>query len=742
MTSTRSSLWVRGDPDGALARLVRRAAGAAARRPRMMIVFWLVFVVGCVAAGAMTGTQSLTDSEAGTGESARADARIAAAGLERPASESILVRSGDPARTRAAAAALEARLDRPPEVGAVRGPDGTSALSTAGGRIALVQVALRGDPDDAADNVAPVETAVSEVARAYPEVTFQEAGDGTIDKTVEETIEDDLRRAEMISLPIIAVVLVFAFGALVAASVPLLLGVTSVAAALGVAGVISQVAPSYQSTGALVVLIGLAVGVDYSLFYIRREREERRAGKGPRAALDATAATVGRAVAVSGLTVMVALGGLLLTGLAVFTSMALATIVVVGVSVVGSVTVLPAVLALLGNRVDKGRIPFLGRRRPGAGRGAWARLAGAVTRRPAAALVTAVCVLGALAVPAFDLHTASADESAFPADTPVVVANRAIERAFPGAPSDAQLVVTGRGLDAPGAQQRLLALGERAIEVTGGRGSVRVEPSRDGRTAVVSVPMPDRGFEAAKERIDALRNRVAPTAGQVAPGAEVLVTGEAANSTDFTDRLSTSTPIVLAAVLGLALVLLIAAFGSLALAAAVVGLNLLSVAAAYGVLVAVFQHDWAEGLLDFTSTGTIADWLPLFAFVILFGLSMDYTILVLERIREARRAGRSARAAAAEGVAATAGTVTSAAIIMVAVFSVFATMQFADFKQLGVGLGVAVLLDATIVRGVALPAAVTLIGERRWRVPPRTGAPPSRDDSTRAPVLASGSGAR
>jgi uncharacterized membrane protein YdfJ with MMPL/SSD domain len=742
MASTRSALRVRRDSDGVLAGLVRRAAGASARRPRMTIVFWLVLVVGCVAAGAMTGTRSLTDSEAGTGESARADARIAAAGLERPASESILVRSGDPASTRAAAAAVQGRLERLAEVGTVRGPRDTSALSTAGGRIALVQVTLRGDPNDAADNVAPVETAVGAVGRAHPEVTFREAGDGTIDKTIEETIESDLRRAEMISLPIIVAVLVLAFGALVAASVPLLLGRTAVAAALGAAGAISQVAPSYQSTGALVVLIGLAVGVDYSLFYVRREREERRAGKGPRAALDATAATVGRAVAVSGLTVMVALAGLLLTGLAVFTSMALATIVVVAVSVVGSVTVLPAVLALLGNRVDKGRIPFLGRRRPGAGRGGWARIAGTVTRRPVAALVTAVCLLGALAVPAFGLQTASSDESAFPADTPVVVAHNAIERAFPGAPSDAQLVVTGRGLDAPGARQRLLALGERAIEVTGGRGSVRVEASRDGNTAVVSVPMPDLRFEAAKERIDTLRNRVAPTAGQVAPGAEVLVTGEAADSADFTDRLSTSTPIVIAGVLGLALVLLIAAFGSLALAAAVVGLNLLSVGAAYGVLVAVFQHDWAEGLLDFTSTGTIADWLPLFAFVILFGLSMDYTILVLERIREARRAGRPARAAAAEGVAATAGTVTSAAIIMVAVFSVFATMQFADNKQLGIGLAVAILLDATIVRGIALPAAVTLIGERRWQVPARTGAPPSRVDSRRAPVPASGNDAR
>jgi uncharacterized membrane protein YdfJ with MMPL/SSD domain len=509
--------------------------------------------------------------------------------------------------------------------------------------------------------------------------------------------------------------------------VPLLLGLTSVAAAMGALGFVSQVVPSDQSAGSLVVLFGLAVGVDYSLFYIRREREERRAGRGAHAALDAAAAAVGRAIVVSGLTVMVALAGLLVTGMKVFESMALATIAVVAIAVIGSLTVLPAVLAMLGDRVEKGRLPGVkwlrarrARREAAAGqrRGAWAAIARVATRRPLAALVTAVCLLGALAVPAMKMHIAGEGVSDFPPDLPVVVANKAIERTFPGAPEDAKLVVSGQHLGTKAAHGRLEALGERGTRVTGGHGRVGVDVSRDGRTAVVSVPMPDHGVRAADDTIAALRDRVAPTAAQVAPGAHAQVTGEAARDADFTKRLKDRTPIVIAFVLVLAFVLLLAAFRSVPLAAAVIGLNLLSVGAAYGVLVAVFQHGWAEDALNFTSNGSIVNWLPLFSFVILFGLSMDYTVLVLERIREARRAGLSPRDAAAEGVGATAGTVTSAAVVMVAIFAVFATLRLLSMKQLGVGLAAAILLDATVVRALALPAAVALLGRHGPRVKP------------------------
>jgi RND superfamily putative drug exporter len=389
------------------------------------------------------------------------------------------------------------------------------------------------------------------------------------------------------------------------------------------------------------------------------------------------------------------------------------------VAVIGSLTVLPATLALLGDRVDKGRIPLIGRlyaRSSGHSR-AWSALAGAVTRRPRAALALALVVLGGLAVPAIGMDTGDSMGRSLPADLPISKAQAEIEHAFPGAPDDAELVVSGTALRSATAHRELVALGQRARKVTRGHGRIGVLVSKDGGTAVVSVPMPNVGADRAAETVGLLRSDVAPTATRIAPGTSALVAGDAAGATDFTSRLNSSRLKVIGFVLGLAFLLLLAAFRSPSLAAAVMGLNLLSVGAAYGLLVAVFQHTWAEGLLGFTSSGTVINWIPLFLFVILFGLSMDYTVLVLERIREARRNGRTAREAAAEGVGATGGTVTSAAVVMVAVFSVFAMLRTLEFKQLGVGLAAAILLDATIVRGLALPAVVALLGERRWRVP-------------------------
>ena len=711
-------------PDSALARGVRRVAGVASARPKTAIALWLVLVVGCVVAGGMAGTDTLTATESGAGESARADRRVEAAGLADPAVESVLLRSADAGRTAAAAGDLARRLSDGPDVASVVRPPDAPELSKAGGRIVLLQARLRGDPDDADNRAAGVAAAVREVRAGHPGVTLQQAGAGSFDSTITAMVEDDLGRAEMISLPITLLILVIAFGALVAACVPLVLGITAVAAAMGALGVVSQIAPTGDTTASVVVLIGLAVGVDYSLFYIRREREERRAGRGPAAALDAAAATVGRAILVSGLTVMVALAGLLLSGSAVFVSIGLATMLVVAIAVLGSLTVLPALLALLGDRIDRGRLPRFLRRRPRpAGTTMWGRIARTVTRRPLASLVTSVCLLGALAVPVIDLDTGDSGITSLPKDMPIVQAQNAIEQEFPGAPSTAQLVVTGNGLDAPEQRAALDALGARAAKAVGGKAAVRVDVARDGRTAIVDVPMSAVGPDQERHAVELLRDRVAPTA----PGDETLVTGEAAGSADFASQLRTATPVVIAFVLALAFALLLWAFRSPQLAATVVGLNLLSVGAAFGLLVAVFQHRWAEDLLGFTSSGTIVSWLPLFSFVILFGLSMDYTVLVLERIREARRAGRPPADAAAEGIAATAGTVTSAAVVMVAIFAVFATLRLLDMKQMGFGLAAAVLLDVTIVRGVALPAAITLLGERGWKVPrPRRQRPEPR----------------
>ena len=722
---------------GVLVRLVRGSALVAQRHPKKIIAAWLLFVVACLASGALVGTQNLTEVQSEVGQSGQADALLQRAGLRDPASENILITAPSAAKASAAAADLTKLAAELPGVASVTGPAQSKDLVADGGRTLLVQVQLSGNPDDAADHVEPLLDLNKQVSADHPGTELQEVGDGTETKAINDVIGTGLHRAELISLPITLIILVLAFGALVAASVPLVLGITSVVAAIGALGLVSHIAPNSESTSAIVVLIGLAVGVDYSLFYVRREREERRRGRGParvagrampESALIASAASVGRAILISGLTVMISLAGLLITGAGDLVSIGLGTITVVAIAVVGSLTVLPAMLALLGDRVDRGRIPGYRRRAAArarreeraAGRsiGVWARLARVVTNRPLAFVVAAVAVLGALTIPMLSMQTGDLQVADLPQDLPVVQALNGIEKSFPGAPSDTQLVVTGHDLDTQKAQADLAALGKQAAEVTGGQGPVSVTVSSNGDVARVNVPMPDQGLDEASDTIQQLRDDVAPTATNIdGVSSPALVTGSAASTMDYSHRMSVATPEVIGFVLLLGFLLLLLTFRSPLLAAAVMGLNLLSIGAAYGVVTLVFQHSWAEGLLGFHSTAHIINWLPLFMFVVLFGLSMDYTVLLLERIREARLAGRSPREAAAEGVGATAGTITSAAVVMVAVFSIFATLDVITFKQLGVGLAAAVLIDATLVRGVALPAVVALLGERGWKMP-------------------------
>ena len=678
-----------------------------------MVALWLVLIAGCIFAGASVGTRTLSNAGSGTGESARADTALSTAHLRSPAIESVLVSSGSARTTGAAVTGLEDRARRLATVASVEGPREAPALSRAGGRLQLVQVDARGDPNDAAEHVVALQRTVDSVAATHRGAKLQEAGDGSGNRAINDVVNHDLHHAELVSLPITLLILIVAFGALVAAVVPLLLGLTSVAGALGALGVVSHIAPQGNPTPSVVVLVGLAVGVDYSLFYIRREREERRAGREAHAALTAATAGIGRAIVVAALTVMVGLAGLTVTGLGVFTSMALGAILVVALAAIGSVTVLPAVLALLGDRIDRGRLWPRRRRRHPERPGAWARLAAGITARPGVSLGLTVLVLGALTVPVLGMRTGDPGVRDLPATNAVRVADRAIDRAFPGSPTNAQLVVTGHNLDRAAAVKAIHALGKRAEQVTGGHGSVTVDVARGGSTAVISVPFPDNGLAAQKQAVQTLRQTVDHTLGL--PGSKVLLTGAAAGSADFSGRLATITPIAIAAVLGLAFLLLVGAFGSPALAAAVIGLNLLSVGASFGILVEVFQHGVGQNLLGFTSDGAIVEWLPLFAFVLLFGLSMDYTVLILERVREERDRGADARTAAVRALGATAGTVTSAAAVMIGVFSIFATLGLLEFKQLGFGLAVAILLDATIVRAVALPAAITLLGRRGVR---------------------------
>ena len=696
---------------GGLARIVSAAACASARRPKRVIALWLLLIVGCVMGGAAVGTRSLSNADSGSGESGRAELRMQQAGLLDRFTESLVVRSGSAARTRQVASVLAERAEHARNVVSVSSPASDRSLSRDGGKLVLLVVTLRGDPDQETDNVVPLEGVVSRTARAERDVYVGEAGDGSFGRAENQTISSGISHAELIALPLTLLILIAAFGALVAAAVPLVLGLTSVAAAMGALGLVSQIAPNGSTTSSVVVLIGLAVGVDYSLFYIRRERAERRAGAGPHAALAASAQTAGRAILIAGATVIIGLAGLLFTGNAVFVSMALGAIVVVAIAVLGSLTVLPAILALLGDRIDRGRLwrP----RRTRLRRPAWTRFASAVTHRPGVSLLVALALLATLAAPLLSIRIGNPQSADLPQNNATVVAQRAIDQAFSAGTDTTQLVVSGHRLDTTSARMRLLELGREGQRVTGGTGgSVTVAVSGNGDTAVVSIPVPSGGNRVQERNVQTLRSVLKPATARALPGASAELTGDDAGNVDFNHQMAVMTPLVIAFVLALAFALLVFSFGSPLLAICVVGLNLASVAGAFGVLTELFQHHWTEALFGLRSFGAIVDWLPLFAFVILFGLSMDYTVLILERAAEARRAGASARAAATEALGATGSTVTSAALVMVSVFATFATVPLISFKQLGIGLAAAIALDATVVRGVALPAVLALLGDR------------------------------
>jgi RND superfamily putative drug exporter len=468
----------------------------------------------------------------------------------------------------------------------------------------------------------------------------------------------------------------------------------------------------------------MAVGVDYCLFYLRREREERAAGRDAGTALRIAAATSGRAVIVSGVTVCVAMAGMLFTGLAEFEAMGLASLMVVAVAMVGSVTVLPALLSLLGERVEKGRIPFLRRRRRPAraadeGSRFWTAVLRGVLARPLVSVVVAVGALLAIAAPALGMKTQQLTlDQEFGNSLSIVQTYNRVNDAFPGGSEPAQVVVRAKDINAPEVRQALADFKQRAIASGASRGPVDIRLHDAQNVAVVSVPLVGGSdMDQAVKSLGKLRDEVRPaTLGRVS-GVQAPITGQVAGNHDFNDQLLGSVVPVFAFVVVFAFLLMLLSFRSLTVAITSILLNLLSVGAAYGILVAVFQHGWGASLVGAEGVGAIVTWLPLFLFVILFGLSMDYHVFVVSRIREARMRGRDTKDAIRHGVVTTAGVVTSAAVIMVAVFAIFGTLSMQSMKQMGVGLAAAVLIDATVIRGVLLPAVMALLGERNWYLP-------------------------
>jgi RND superfamily putative drug exporter len=522
------------------------------------------------------------------------------------------------------------------------------------------------------------------------------------------------------TIPITLLILLVAFGSLVAAGLPVLLAFSAVLASLGLYSLATHaVSGEFQSTSSVILLIGMAVGVDYSLFYLRREREERAAGERPRNALLRAASTSGQAVLISGITVLIAMAGMFIAQNKIFTSMAFGTMLVVLCAIVGSLTVLPAALAKLGDNVDRGRIPFVGRREHAASESRfWRFVLDRALRRPAASVIVAGSLLLIAAAPVVRMHTKLPSFTDMPKDVPVVQTYRDLVDTFPGAPTPAIVVLRAPDVRSPEVARQIEGLKRKALATRQMFPPIFTEISPDGTTAEISIPLAGNGDDTASlAALATLRESVLPpTLGRLAE-VEYAVTGDTAGTHDFNEQMKSHMPWVIAFVLALAFVLLLATFRSIVIPLTAIGLNLLSVGAAYGLLVLVFQGDWAEVPLDFTSNHAITSWLPMFLFVVLFGLSMDYHVFILSRIKELHDDGHSTEDAVALGIRRTAGTVTSAAIIMVAVFAIFATLSIIQMKQLGVGLGLAILIDATVIRGVLLPATMKLLGDWNWYLP-------------------------
>jgi len=703
--------------------LTARLGRWSARHRKTAIFGWLAFVVAAVAVGATLGTQRLDPDTVGAGESQRAQEIVEAGAFADSADESVFVASESHTAAdrefRAVLADVVRAVSSQEGVSDVRSPlePGGAALVAKDRHAALVQFELSDADEQATTLVEPVLQAVAGVQERHPAFRVEQFGAASGQRVFDETVGEDFTRAEYTALPVTLGVLLVVFGALVAAGIPMLVGLTAVVAAIGLLSVPSQLFAIHEGANVVVLLIGLAVGVDYSLFYLKREREERAAGRGSEAALEAAAATSGRAILVSGLTVIAALAGMFLGGSAIWTSVAVGAILVVAIAVAGSLTVLPATLGWLGDRVERGRVPLVSRRRDGDSR-IWGGIVDRVLRRPAVSAVLASGLLVLLAVPALGMKTAESSIDDLPRSLPIMQTYDRIQESFPGGPLPAVVAIDAGDAAAPVVRDGIARLRAEAVATGLMAEPITVQSSPNGRVALVSIPLAGTGTDETSARaLEALREEVIPaTVGSVA-GVEAAVTGQTAVSEDFRALMAERMPLVMGFVLVLAFALLLTAFRSVVIAAKAVLLNLLSVGAAYGLIVAVFQWGWGESLLGFESTGAIVSGLPLFLFVVLFGLSMDYHVFILSRVREAYDGGRSTEDAVAHGIKTTAGVVSAAAFVMVAVFAIFLTVSTVDMKQFGFGLAVAILIDATIVRAVLLPATMKLLGDWNWYLP-------------------------
>ena len=574
---------------------------------------------------------------------------------------------------------------------------------------------LPGERPVVEERLTPVPDFLGELRSAYPDLRIHGLNGILANDDIADLVNDDLDASLQTTIPLTFAILLLAFGAAVAAFVPLVLAITSLLAAFGVLALYSQfVSPVSPYASQLVVLIGLAVAVDYSLFMVTRFRTERRR-RDKLAAIATASSTAGRAVFFSGLAVMISIGGLFLLDDPLFRSMAIGTIAVVFISVVGSLTFLPAVLAILDRNVNRFRLPIIGRQRE-EGTGPWGAIVRATMRRPVLAFVVSAGILLALASPVLRLHIGQGDFSSFPDSIDSVQAVNLMDDKWPeGSTLQFQVVVTMA--DQPATQTAIERLSTELLAMDRLSGPVETEPSQDGKVVLLSYVMAGGQNDAVNRAlVREVREHIVPAIFGGLGGVEALVTGDAARTVDVVGFYEDGMPLVFGFVLGFSFLLLLVAFHSIVIPIKAIILNLLSTGAAYGLLVLVFQEGWGAELLN-VKPGVIESFIPVFIFTILFGLSMDYHVFILTRIKEARDRGLDSDAAVERGISITAGTITSAAAIMVAVFAVFVTLELAIIKQLGFGLAVAVFLDATLIRSILLPASMRLLGDWNWWIP-------------------------
>jgi uncharacterized membrane protein YdfJ with MMPL/SSD domain len=615
------------------------------------------------------------------------------------------------------------------DVGVAREASPFVAQNATGGDVSFALVSMVGTFDEVEENIDPVLETVADAQAASDGFQILIGGDASISKEASQIVEEDFGFALFLNLPVTFVILILAFGALAAAFVPLSLAVAAVITASGILAVISQRYPLAEVYTEIVLLMGLATGIDYALFVITRFRRERRAGRSKDEALLVATSTSGQAVVFAGVTVLMAICGMFLVGDVIFSSLGLSAIVVVAVAVLMSVSLLPALLAMLGDNVNWLRVPFLDRGDEGGG--VWGFISDRVLARPAAVAVVTLVALLALAAPVFTFNLGFNGAKGLSDDVEAKKAIIALEQNFTlGLTTPAQVVVDAgkdQNVFAPDVQSHVKELVELVQAETVSAENpdapygapIQTDINDAGDTELIQIPLnADIGEDKAIDAVNRIRNDFIPAAGFGNSPDRALVTGATAANIDFRDNIIFRTPFVWAFVLGLAFTVLLVTFRSIVIAVKALILNSLSVAAAYGLLVLVFQEGWLlEGPLGFKATGIIESWLPLFLFSILFGLSMDYHMFIMSRIKEAYERGASSDEAIAIGVKATAGTITSAAAIMVAVAVIFVFTRNIGVKQFGFGLATAIFIDATVIRSILLPASMKLLGEWNWYLP-------------------------